>query len=134
MGLPVSTAGLPRRRPSVLVIATARTQSLPRCCCTSTTNLPPVAFSASVPSVGISTALYISGNWSGGNSMSTTGPVICTTFPVAAISLSYCVVRSTYCVRNEYAIRNTQYVLPRLCGCAAGNLYYLFCDVCLAEL
>src|SRR5690349_20797949 len=88
IGLPVSVASMPRRKPSVLVIATARTQSLPRCCCTSSTirSLPMLPV-ASVPSVFTSTALYISGNWSGGNSMSTTGPVICTIFPVAGISL-----------------------------------------------
>ncbi len=47
---PVSTASTPRARPSVVVIATARTQLLPRCCCTSQT-------SGSWPSRWISTAL-----------------------------------------------------------------------------
>ncbi len=47
---PVSTASPPRARPSVVVIATVRTQLLPRCCWTSHT-------SGSRPALWISTAL-----------------------------------------------------------------------------
>ena len=35
IGPPVSTTSMPRARPSVVSIATARTRSSPRCCCTS---------------------------------------------------------------------------------------------------
>ena len=38
IGPPVSRASVPRARPSVVVMATARTQLLPRCCCTSQTS------------------------------------------------------------------------------------------------
>jgi hypothetical protein len=37
IGPPVSSTGMPRARPSVVVIATVRTQLLPRCCWTSQT-------------------------------------------------------------------------------------------------
>ena len=50
IGAPVSRTSTPRARPSVVVIATDRTQLLPRCCCTSHT-------SESWPSRRISTAL-----------------------------------------------------------------------------
>jgi hypothetical protein len=39
IGSPVSTTGMPRRRPSVAAIATARTWLSPRCCATSRTSL-----------------------------------------------------------------------------------------------
>ena len=41
IGPPVSTASTPRARPSVVVMATLRTQLLPRCCWTSQTILAP---------------------------------------------------------------------------------------------
>src|SRR3954451_4093400 len=75
IGAPVSTACAPRGRPSVVVMATVRTQSLPRCCCTSQTRTEP--------SCWISTALKIAGSCPEGNSMSTTGPVMAMTLPVA---------------------------------------------------
>ncbi len=50
IGAPVSCTSTPRARPSVVVIATARTQLLPRCCWTSQT-------SGSRPGRWISTAL-----------------------------------------------------------------------------
>src|SRR3954447_15386340 len=75
IGAPVSCALAPRARPSVVVMATARTQLLPRCCWTSHTRAEP-------PSRSISTALKIAGRWPCGNSMSTTGPVIAITRPV----------------------------------------------------
>src|SRR3954451_20257037 len=74
IGAPVSCASAPRASPSVVVIATARTQLLPRCCWTSHTS--------GEPSRSISTALKIAGRWPCGNSMSTTGPVIAITRPV----------------------------------------------------
>jgi hypothetical protein len=40
IGAPVSTASRPRDRPSVVDMATVRTQLFPRCCCTSTTSVP----------------------------------------------------------------------------------------------
>ena len=40
IGAPVSTTSTPRARPSVESIATARTRSSPRCCCTSATSVP----------------------------------------------------------------------------------------------
>ena len=41
IGAPVSTTAVPRARPSVESIATARTRSSPRCCCTSAISSPP---------------------------------------------------------------------------------------------
>ena len=61
----------------MVVIATARTQLLPRCCWTS-------QMSGSWPSRWISTALKMAGRPPAGNSMSTTGPVIWITLPVAS--------------------------------------------------
>ena len=42
IGPPVSMTSAPRARPSVVSIATARTRSSPRCCCTSQTSVVPV--------------------------------------------------------------------------------------------
>ncbi len=50
IGPPVSTTSMPRARPSVESMATARTRSSPRCCCTSQTSTwlsPPVSSSDS---------------------------------------------------------------------------------------
>ena len=77
IGAPVSRTAVPRASPSVVVMATARTQLLPRCCWTS-------QVSGSWPSRRISTALRIVGSSPAGNSMSTTGPVIWMTRPDAA--------------------------------------------------
>src|SRR6186997_1846803 len=86
IGAPVSTTLVPRASPSVVVIATLRTQLLPRCCATSHT-------SGSPPSTSISTAFRIFGSWPAGNSMSTTGPVIWMTRPSAlagaAVAMSF---------------------------------------------
>ena len=53
IGLPVSTTGSPRLRPSVASMATARRRSSPRCCCTSqirvvfsTSPSPPISISS----------------------------------------------------------------------------------------
>jgi hypothetical protein len=91
IGAPVSRTSVPRARPSVVVIATARTQLLPRCCWTSHT-------SGVSPSRRISTALRIEGSCPAGNSMSTTGPVIWITRPFAA-GAAVAMVGSASCVR-----------------------------------
>src|SRR2546423_8781857 len=52
IGPPVSLTATPRARPSVVVMATERTQLLPRCCCTSHT-------SGSWPLRSMATALRI---------------------------------------------------------------------------
>src|SRR3954447_2972917 len=85
IGAPVSCALAPRARPSVVVIATARTQLLPRCCCTSHTR-------GSAPWRSISTALKIAGRRPCGNSMSTTGPVIAITRPVVGAATAMVLV------------------------------------------
>ena len=72
IGAPVSTTSTPRARPSVESIATARTRSSPRCCCTSATSVPP--------SSSISRAVRISGRPSG-NTASTTTPLISMILP-----------------------------------------------------
>ena len=56
IGAPVSLTSRPRARPSVEDIATARTQLLPRCCCTSTQRRVAVG-SPSVFGRAISSAL-----------------------------------------------------------------------------
>ncbi len=91
---PVSRTAVPRARPSVVVMATARTQLLPRCCCTSHT-------SGTSPSRMISTALKIAGSCPAGNSMSTTGPVIWMTRPVAE-GAAVAMVGSASWVRPAY--------------------------------
>ena len=50
IGPPVSTTSMPRARPSVVSMATARTRSSPRCCWTSQISrvaMPPEIFSSS---------------------------------------------------------------------------------------
>ena len=50
IGPPVSMTSMPRARPSVVSMATARTRSSPRCCWTSQTSreeMPPEIFSSS---------------------------------------------------------------------------------------
>ena len=54
IGPPVSTTSMPRDRPSVVSMATARTRSSPRCCCTSHTRMLlvlPVTSFVSSPSL-----------------------------------------------------------------------------------
>src|SRR3954453_1130331 len=77
IGPPVSVTTAPRSIPSVASIATARTRSSPRCCCTSQTR---TADSPSPPLVSIVTAEKISGSWSGKTASMTT-PVTCSTRP-----------------------------------------------------
>jgi hypothetical protein len=60
IGAPVSTTSTPRARPSVESIATARTRSSPRCCCTSA-----ISVRGSVPSragTSMRSAVLISGS------------------------------------------------------------------------
>src|ERR671934_1301382 len=84
IGPPVSVTSAPRARPSVVSIATARTRSSPRCCCTSQTSTCPL-FSTVI-------AWLISGSSSGKTASMTTPwissmrPVFCL-LSVAAIGL-----------------------------------------------
>ena len=59
IGEPVLITSMPRRSPSVLDMATARTRLSPSCCWTSQTNTPPSSWA-------ISMASYTSGSWPGG--------------------------------------------------------------------
>ncbi len=74
IGPPVSTTSAPRARPSVVSIATARTRSSPRCCCTSHTRMPSSPRSMVM-------ALLISGS-SSGKTASMTTPWISSIRPV----------------------------------------------------
>jgi hypothetical protein len=78
IGWPVSTISVPRESPSVVSIATARTRSSPRCCCTSAIN--SVAPS-SRPLSAMLSAVLISGSLSGKTASRTT-PLISTIVPV----------------------------------------------------
>src|SRR5436309_3582642 len=86
IGPPVSRTSVPRRRPSVVSMATARTRSSPRCCCTSQISLPPPPVPDEMPSASpncsrsISSALLISGS-SSGKTASITTPWISSTRP-----------------------------------------------------
>src|SRR4051794_1978706 len=83
IGEPVSVTDVPRTRPSVGCIETARTMLSPMCCSTSS-----VSVSVSSPSVRSTwRALWISGISSGANSTSTTGPMMRTTRPVPPVDL-----------------------------------------------
>src|SRR3954469_11461794 len=78
IGPPVSSTSIPRARPSVVSMATARTRSSPRCCCTSHTSTPaspPPARSGSSSPVGswrTMIAELISGSLSGNTASMTT--------------------------------------------------------------
>ena len=80
IGAPVSITSVPRARPSVVSIATARTRSSPRCCCTSHTSTAPPApelmpgASSSAPAAGRATVIawLISGSRSGKTASMTT--------------------------------------------------------------
>ncbi len=75
IGPPVSTTSMPRARPSVTSMATARTRSSPRCCCTSHTSVPPS------PARSMVIALLISGS-SSANTASMTTPWISSIRPL----------------------------------------------------
>ena len=75
IGAPVSSAVMPRTRPSVELIAMQRTTLSPRCSAASTVRWM-FRFSSS-----ILIALRSRGSLSGSNSTSTVGPITCTTFP-----------------------------------------------------
>src|SRR5579871_1431327 len=51
IGAPVSTASVPRTRPSVVSIATVRTALSPRCCATSSTRVLPSCFTCSADKI-----------------------------------------------------------------------------------
>ena len=87
MGAPRSTASMPRASPSVVLMATVRTQLLPRCCWTSQTT--------GSPAVSMRTALKMAGSCPAGNSTSTTGPVMAMTRPTAPASGSGLLVVTT---------------------------------------
>ena len=59
IGPPVSVASRPRDRPSVVDMATVRTQLLPRCCCTSTTSVSSRALTELFPAFGRLAAVAI---------------------------------------------------------------------------
>src|SRR5450755_4114581 len=93
IGAPVSSTSVPRDRPSVMSIATARTRSSPRCCWTShtRTSFPPAAMSRSSSSraasgLAIVIAWLISGSRSG-NTASITTPWISTIRPTFLVSV-----------------------------------------------
>ena len=79
IGAPVSSASMPRVKPSVELIAIQRVTLSPKCCITSTTK--SISMSPDLPL--IVTAFKISGKDSAGNSISTTGPITCTILPFA---------------------------------------------------
>ena len=79
IGAPVSSASMPRIRPSVELMAMHRVMLSPRCCMTSTVRF--TSRSAALPVILM--AFRISGSSPAGNSISTTGPMTCTTLPFA---------------------------------------------------
>ena len=79
IGAPVSSASMPRIRPSVELMAIQRVTLSPRCCMTSTVR--SMSWSAVLPLTLM--AFRISGSSPAGNSISTTGPMTCTTLPFA---------------------------------------------------
>ena len=105
IGDPRSKTFIPLTRPSVESIATVRTLSSPRCCCTSQIS------SSSIPSMlfrGILTALRISGSFPPEKSTSTTGPITCTILP----SFIHLLFVDTECPR-ESALRRRQLLRMR---------------------
>src|SRR4051794_33469473 len=76
--VPVSVTSVPRERPSVESMATARTRSSPRCCCTSAISSPR--------SVWMLSAELISGSRLG-NTASRTTPLISTMLPLFRFAL-----------------------------------------------
>src|SRR5690606_26287383 len=77
IGAPVSTACIPRTKPSVDAMAMHRTVSLPKCWAASSVKW--ILMSSDSKSMRI--ALFRSGSCPGGNCTSTTGPMTCTTRP-----------------------------------------------------
>src|ERR671916_3112972 len=77
---PVSVTGAPRTRPSAGCMAIARTVLSPRCCAISSV----IVLRSASKSTSTVSALKSCGTWPRGNSTSTTGPVTCTTRPMAA--------------------------------------------------
>ena len=92
IGPPVSMTSMPRERPSVESMATARTRSSPRCCCTSQTStllaLPAIPSASSpVDSWATVIAELISGSLSGKTASMTT-PWISSIRPTFFFSVS----------------------------------------------
>ena len=105
IGPPVSTTSVPRARPSVESIATARTRSSPRCCCTSATR---VAVEPSGRSIWISTAWRISGRRSG-KTASITTPLISMIWPVLApFSLGMGLLKALWQIGGRSVARRRQ--------------------------
>src|SRR5690554_6418614 len=98
MGPPRSTAFMPRCRPSVEAMAMQRTMLLPKCCAASTIR------SISWPSASslMWMAVSKSGSLSGENSMSTTGPMTWTTFPMLALIVKPPLELRLQCVRTAH--------------------------------
>src|SRR3954453_5170272 len=130
IGPPVSTTSIPRDRPSVVSMATARTRSSPRCCWTSQTRS---AFS--VPETSSSSAGFVS-RWttmawlisgsSSGKTASITTPVISSIRPTLRCSSSE---RSS--VRSSVALMRVPLLAQRL---GAGDDFHdLLGDLGLAR-
>src|SRR5215207_3065557 len=91
IGPPVSTMSIPRERPSVVSMATARTRSSPRCCWTSHTRCVPVpelmpSVSSGLSSRSTTIAWLISGS-SSGKTASITTPWISSIRPTLFFSV-----------------------------------------------
>src|ERR1700722_7631544 len=107
MPLPVLRTAVPRTRPSVACMHTQRTRPSPICWATSAVTVSVVPSS----SRSISTAMLISGNAWGGNSTSTTGPVIATTRPSSNCALAAC-VSSVIVVTESSSLRVAERLGP----------------------
>src|SRR4051794_5506151 len=118
MGAPVSCTWAPRTRPSVGLRAIARTIESPRCCATSSVisrRPPPSPSPWPDRSICVLSALYISGIWSAGNSMSTTGPITRATRPTpgpAACSIETSLAVAVICL----SLRSCGAVPRWVCG------------------
>src|SRR3954469_11504022 len=95
--VPVSVTSVPRERPSVESIATARTRSSPRCCCTSAISSPR--------SVWMLSAELISGSRLG-NTASRTTPLISTMLPLLLPFWSAMSLLSSASAWADFGVRN----------------------------
>ena len=85
IGLPVLVTCIPRTRPSVVSIATARTVRSPRCCATSTVRLFFLSLMAGLES---RSAVPISGRSALSKATSTTGPMTWAMVPIVLGEMS----------------------------------------------
>src|SRR3954453_10403262 len=127
IGPPVSTTSIPRARPSVVSMATARTRSSPRCCWTSHTRCVPVpeempSCSSGLSSRSMTIAELISGSLSG-NTASITTPWISSIRP----TLRSCCCVSCVCSAATAICSPLGQAL-----CAGHNFHDLLGDLCLA--